>query len=390
MKRRAPPPSPLDLALSSLTNLTPNGAVRGVAPGYKPKIQSNIDPNAYASPAPKAYTNPNRNYNSTTNTNTNANADNSGTTAYTNLNLNPYASADAYVQAKKRAEGDEGERSYDETFQLGMAKFWAQKAQALKEPFMPVGEEIVIGNSGGGQGGVEWISTSNIPLPSPSQIQPQAHQRSTPHTPETTPLNNDTIAEILTTLKPTCPKAQSWVQAHHAAKAAQAQLRAKMREREGLRKQVLQKLREKTLKALRNANPSKEEVREVLGMLPAREEVKKGEGGANVDLEMDMIVAGSGIPGALGKLDLGGDGGQQKQFIRVSEAHAKLQKVMREIADMNAAAGTLAGSEEGSDEEDQKDDEGDSEDESDNETIDDFSEGEDEGEDENDNMDLED
>ncbi|KAL2841895.1 hypothetical protein BJY01DRAFT_249306 [Aspergillus pseudoustus] len=379
MKRRAPPPSPLDLALSSITNLRPNGAVGGVAPGHKPKKQTNHNPGPSTNSHPQANV-----------------ISSSDASAYTNLNLNPYASAEAYAQSKRSADGTdrtEGERSYDETFQLGMARFWALKAQALKEPFVPASEGGGGGEAVGGGAGssgdmgpsVEWITTSQIPLPPLSQSQSQSNrQPSAPLTPETTPLNNDAIAQILSVLKPSCPKSQAWVQAHHAAKVAQEQLRVKMREREGLRKQVLQKLRDKTLNALSNANASKEEVREVLEMLPAREEVNKGDGVADADLEMDKIVAGSGIPGALGNLDLGGDGAQQKQFVRVSEAHAKLQKVLREIEEMKRATGSLAGSDGGAGEEASVEEDGvDGEDEceygsDDKESIENFSENEDE------------
>ncbi|KAL2817305.1 hypothetical protein BJX63DRAFT_429707 [Aspergillus granulosus] len=366
MKRRASPPSPFDLALSSITNLTSDGAVRGITTSYRPKVQAGSNLNFYAN----------------TNTNTNVNfRPSSSANTYTNLNLNPYVSADAYSQSKRLAKGIEGERPDEEIFQLGMARFWAQKAHALREPFVPVegvGGEAARGNTGSGGGGTGTVGVEWIPLLAPSPSEPLSRNRSpTSQTPSATPLSNDTIAAILTALKPSCPKAQAWVQAHHAAKAAQEQLVAKMREREGLRKQVLQRLRAKTLKALSYANASMEEVREVLGMLPAREEVKKGEWRADVDLEMDITVAGSKIPGTLGNFDLGGDRTGQKQFVRVSEAHARLLEGLGEIEEMNRAVGCLAGSGK-VDAEDCSAGGKDTESESDDDTIDDLSEDEDE------------
>jgi hypothetical protein len=132
---------------------------------------------------------------------------------------------------------------------------------------------------------------------------------------------------------------------------------------------VLQRLRAKTLEALKGANASREEAREVLEMLPPRKaevEVGIGEEGADVDVALE-----EGFPGALGDLDAG-EGGEEKgkdverkQFLRVVRAHAQLQKVMKEIEDMKKGVGALASEgseddEESGEEEEDYDIEGDS------------------------------
>ncbi|KAL3497114.1 hypothetical protein BJX62DRAFT_231732 [Aspergillus germanicus] len=402
MKRRAPP-SPLDFAISSLTNFTPNGAVRGVAPGYKSKNNPhansnvNVNTNAYVSsktstkgttnPTTVTTSNPTSKAYATSNASFKATNPNIATNAYVtsnpnaSSNLNPITKAGTNTQPNRPAPGIESERLYHETYSLKMARFWAAKAQALKEPFVPAGDDAgegtiagdvqyngsTAGEMVGGGAGIDWLTSSQAQL-----AQPGANP---PTIPNTDPITNDGIAAILEACAPADPKARAWLQAHLAAKAASVaaahaqNLRAKLREREGLRKQVLQRLRAKTLEALKGANASREEAREVLEMLPPRKaevEVGIGEEGADVDVALE-----EGFPGALGDLNAGegeeekGKDVERKQFLRVVRAHAQLQKVMKEIEDMKKGVGALAGEgseddEESGEEEEDYDVEGDS------------------------------
>jgi hypothetical protein len=129
---------------------------------------------------------------------------------------------------------------------------------------------------------------------------------------------------------------------------------------------VLQRLRAKTLEALKGANASREEAREVLEMLPPRKaevEVGVGEEGADLDVALE-----EGFPGALGDLDppdgegeKGGDV-ERKQFLRVVRAHAQLQNVMKEIEEMKKGVGALAGGESEEEEEEEEESSGEYED----------------------------
>jgi hypothetical protein len=191
MKRRAPP-SPLDLAISSLTNFTPNGAVRGVAPGYKSKTnphvksKANVNTNAYVSSnsSTKVTTNPTTvtTSNSTSNAYATSNASfkatnpSTATNAYTTSNLNPNTRVGPNTQPNRPAPGIESERLYHETYSLKMARLWAAKAQALKEPFIPAGDDVgegtiagdvqyngsTAGEMVGGGAGIDWVCASDL------------------------------------------------------------------------------------------------------------------------------------------------------------------------------------------------------------------------------------
>jgi hypothetical protein len=187
MKRRAPP-SPLDLAISSLTNFTPNGAVRGVAPGYKSsahphaKANANVNTNAHVgsntsskvtNPTTVTTSKPSSNAYATSNTSFKTTSPDTVTNAHVtsksnaNSNLNPNTN----TQPNRPAPGIESERPYHETYSLKMARFWAAKAQALKEPFIPAGDDVgegiaagdvqysgsTVGEMAGGGAGIDWV-----------------------------------------------------------------------------------------------------------------------------------------------------------------------------------------------------------------------------------------
>ncbi|KAL2846822.1 hypothetical protein BJX68DRAFT_122664 [Aspergillus pseudodeflectus] len=187
MKRRAPP-SPLDLAISSLTNFTPSGAVRGVTPGYKSsanphaKTNANVNTNAHVgsntsskvtNPTTVTTSKPSSNAYATSNTSFKTTSPDTVTNAHVtsksnaSSNLNPNTN----TQPNRPAPGIESERPHHETYSLKMARFWAAKAQALKEPFIPAGDDIgegiaagevqysrsTVGEMAGGWAGIDWV-----------------------------------------------------------------------------------------------------------------------------------------------------------------------------------------------------------------------------------------
>ncbi|KAI9367537.1 hypothetical protein BJX61DRAFT_547386 [Aspergillus egyptiacus] len=81
------------------------------------------------------------------------------------------------------------------------------------------------------------------------------------------PLNSDAIASILTQCKPNCIKAQAMVNARKARKAARERTKKRIKENEGLRKQVLQK---RGLQHLLNSNISQGGGRQVLNKHPPK------------------------------------------------------------------------------------------------------------------------
>jgi hypothetical protein len=154
-----------------LTNFTPNGAVRGVAPGYKSKTSphansnANANTNAYVSsktstkvttnPTTVTTSNPTSKAYATSNASFKATNPNTTTNAYVTSNpharskLNPNTRAGPNTQPNRPGPGIESERPYHETYSLKMARFWAAKAQALKEPFIPAGDDVGEGTIAG-------------------------------------------------------------------------------------------------------------------------------------------------------------------------------------------------------------------------------------------------
>ncbi|KAL2860949.1 uncharacterized protein BJX67DRAFT_386182 [Aspergillus lucknowensis] len=211
----------------------------------------------------------------------------------------------------------ERQNDEEEKHRSAMAKYWAAKAEALKEPFCPEGQffgrrfhatmRVCICSKyvfvGGRLDAAQRIKDS----PSQTRIPDYQWAQGGP------PLSNDAIANILMQCRPGCPRSLAWIRANEVTKIAKARLKAKLNEHGGLRKQVLEKLRAKTLEALKQVNASQDEVREVLSMLPERD-----------DDEMTEIMEPE--PG----LD-------EELLTRVMEAHERLQNTMREAEELRAA-----------------------------------------------------
>ena len=98
------------------------------------------------------------------------------------------------------------------------------------------------------------------------------------------------------------------MKAHEMTKLVRDKMILGIDERESLRKQVLENLRHRTLVALKAANASKEEVREILSKFPAAEKVDDTE---------DVMESGA-----------------EAQFQRVLDAHDRLRRALVEFEEM--------------------------------------------------------
>ncbi|KAL2817458.1 hypothetical protein BDW59DRAFT_165974 [Aspergillus cavernicola] len=158
------------------------------------------------------------------------------------------ASATPSQPAKRNASGvDDREHPYTLKTAVGLARFWETKAAALEGPF----------NFERGVNGPVPLKIDYQGIIRPSKPQ-KIHKYE--GTEKHAPLNNDAIADILRHCKPDCPKTQAWVNAHEASKGGKERMRAKVKEREGLRKKVLHKASVRSLQALKEADALREEV----------------------------------------------------------------------------------------------------------------------------------
>ncbi|KAL5338887.1 hypothetical protein BJX70DRAFT_398267 [Aspergillus crustosus] len=236
---------------------------------------------------------------------------------------------------RRNAPGlDEG---YAQRYQARMAEFWAAKAQTLKEPFCGDGggsemhvdsdteteteNEPVVSGSLGHEGGVK---SSDLPLRAAcdgSIKKQQAHsqpqrQKETKAVPkydnfaDYPPLTNDAIADLLRQCKPESLKAQAWIHAHEASKAAAQMEKVRLEDNARPKRHVLP-LRVKT----------KDVVQETA-------EKKEGEEGHEVSSETlpkkeDVRMPENRRATAFAVLDE-----EDKQMVRVFNASARLQMVM--------------------------------------------------------------
>ncbi|PTU20028.1 hypothetical protein P175DRAFT_0493825 [Aspergillus ochraceoroseus IBT 24754] len=139
------------------------------------------------------------------------------------------------------------EETYYENYKLGVIKYWAAKAEALKQPVAfgaPVKPALPL-----------RIDYDGIIKPAEAQ-KPAKYK----DTESYSTLSDDAVADILKQAKPDCEKAQAWIKAHESSKIARERRRAKILEREDLRKRIFEKMRSKTLAAIKaNALKKKEE-----------------------------------------------------------------------------------------------------------------------------------
>ncbi|KAL3474824.1 hypothetical protein BJX99DRAFT_260081 [Aspergillus californicus] len=149
--------------------------------------------------------------------------------AYTQIN----AGVDADKQPAKRNASDFelASRTSVNRYHHDLTAFCDRKMRSLSSPFP------------GGPDAMEGTADEVLLLNGYRGIARPVQAQDTPPYKEaegSTPLGNDSIANILRQCKPACPKARSWVYAHNDSKVAQER-RFSLPEGGGLRRQVLQR-----------------------------------------------------------------------------------------------------------------------------------------------------
>ncbi|THC93728.1 hypothetical protein EYZ11_006804 [Aspergillus tanneri] len=159
---------------------------------------------------------------------------------------------------------------------LSMARYWAEKAESLNQPF-----EVVLprNNPAPFKLGYDGL----VRPASPKEVPKYEDVIDAP------PLSNDAIAAILKQTKLECPKAQGWIHAHEVSKAAKEKMDAKMAERENLRKKVAHKLRDKAREAARQSGAPRHEIKAFLAKLPKEEGDGKGEEENSREAQMERV-----------------------------------------------------------------------------------------------------
>ncbi|PYH93916.1 hypothetical protein BO71DRAFT_242893 [Aspergillus ellipticus CBS 707.79] len=188
------------------------------------------------------------------------------------------------VESKKRVEH---EKVMDEKSHMAMARFWVEKAESLASPFGSLPKDPMMSRL---EHEAMRKQTAALKVPQYEGVDKR-------------PLPHETIAKFLRETKQDCPKAQAWLKAHDMTKIMREKMLLGIGEREDLKKQVIRNLRYRTLLALKAANASNEEVREVLSRFPA-EKAEEPEDESRTD--------------------------PRAQFQRVMAAHEKLQKALAE------------------------------------------------------------
>ncbi|PYH47978.1 uncharacterized protein BP01DRAFT_363170 [Aspergillus saccharolyticus JOP 1030-1] len=155
---------------------------------------------------------------------------------------------------------DRSKRREHDTFQvfqksqLAWARFWAEKAAKLASPFATIDAkdetvQVKVDET-------KKVSGQQIPRYDGSDFNP--------------PLSRRAVAEIVMQTRADCPKAKAWL----SANARGSETRGKEEqnvgivEREYRRKRTVENLRYRTMIALKASEASKEEVREVMDILP--------------------------------------------------------------------------------------------------------------------------
>ncbi|KAL4885238.1 hypothetical protein BJY04DRAFT_214573 [Aspergillus karnatakaensis] len=265
-------------------------------------------------------------------------------------------------QNRRNTHCPSSDSRHGERCQARMAEYWASKARALKEPFryeadieadMEVDSEsesesendtedadtderveeteTICGSPAVLLGEDRWMersSSRDLPLRGvydgtikrqearAQHLQiPQYQYDMTMNHP---PLSNNAIADILRTCNPGSPRAQAWINAHEASKAAMGMRRVQLDERGSLRRQVLA-LRVRTENPLpmpRGSKQDEERSREISSGTIFKEEKE--------DVQMMGAAAGVRRPKATSAtLDE-----KDKQTVRVFSAGARLQKII--------------------------------------------------------------
>ncbi|KAF5865379.1 hypothetical protein ETB97_004196 [Aspergillus alliaceus] len=126
-----------------------------------------------------------------------------------------------------------------------------------------------------------------------------------------TPLSNDAISNILKEVKPDCNKAQAWVKAHEASKAAKERAKVKLEGREDLRKRAVRLSYDRARQTASQSNAPRHEAGDLAPV--AVPEVSEGRT-VNEELEESRVV-----------------------YNRVSLAHDRLLKTISDIEEFRKA-----------------------------------------------------
>ncbi|KAL4920795.1 hypothetical protein BDW62DRAFT_198678 [Aspergillus aurantiobrunneus] len=125
------------------------------------------------------------------------------------------------------------DKTYAQRHKERLAQYRASREQDLEEAFDPTPAETLTSSDY-----IEDPDPDPGPLPA---AKPQVYRipkyEVTEHH---APLSDEAIAGILLQCQPNSPKAQAWINAHKASKIAKERMEAQMKERDGLRKHVLQ------------------------------------------------------------------------------------------------------------------------------------------------------
>ncbi|PYH78850.1 hypothetical protein BO82DRAFT_150458 [Aspergillus uvarum CBS 121591] len=218
----------------------------------------------------------------------------------------PDASASTSTAAHDRSKRCEHDSFYTfQRSQLAWAKFWAEKAAKLASPFATldtedeavhvkvdqVGLKIHIGS--------KKVSGQMVPRYDGSDSNP--------------PLSREAVADIVMQTRADCPEAQAWLSAHACGcdQVGQEKRKLGIIEQEHRRKATVESLRYRTMIALKASEASKDEVREVMAMLPQVQ--LKATPPITTEAEMEAQVE------------------------RVEKAHGRLQKTLAELKEFRCA-----------------------------------------------------
>ncbi|OJJ97728.1 hypothetical protein ASPACDRAFT_45826 [Aspergillus aculeatus ATCC 16872] len=189
--------------------------------------------------------------------------------------------------------------------QLAWARFWAEKAAKLASPFATLDDEDEAVHVKVDQAGLKiHIGSKKV---SGQMVSRYDGSDSNP------PLSREAVADIVMQTRADCPKAQAWLSAH-ACGCEQVGPEKRMLgiiEQEHRRKATVESLRYRTMIALKASEASKDEVREVMAILPPVQ--LKATSAITTEAEMEA------------------------QIERVEKAHERLQKTLAELKDFNCA-----------------------------------------------------
>ncbi|RAH49664.1 uncharacterized protein BO95DRAFT_460053 [Aspergillus brunneoviolaceus CBS 621.78] len=181
--------------------------------------------------------------------------------------------------------------------QLAWARFWAEKAAKLASPFATLDDEDDAAHVKVDQS--KKVSGQMVPRYDGSDSNP--------------PLSREAVADIVMQTRADCPKAQAWLSAHACGyeQVGPGKRKLGIIEQEHRRKATVESLRYRTMIALKASEASKDEVREVMAMLPP------------VQLKTTPAITT--------------EAEMEAQVERVEKAHERLQKTLAVLKDFKCA-----------------------------------------------------